>query len=260
MAEAILMNRSPNNFKGEMPVVSYTGSWSGLIDDGKVGGVQQWRAKFYTSGKLTFSDLGNAKNGIDLFLVGGGGSGTGRKYNAGGGNGGGGGYAITHKNLPVSAGVSYDIVVGAGGSVNTSYDKAIDGGNSTAFGYAAAGGKGGTALAGGNGGSGGGGGYTASGAGGSNGSNGGGNSSGNYTGGKGQINTTREFGESTGTLYSGGGGGSLGGAGGAGGGGSAGSNGTANTGGGGGGGLAYVDDGYYGCAGGSGIVVIRNAR
>ena len=102
--------------------------------------------------------------------------------------------------------------------------------------------------------------------------------------GVGQGYTTREFGESTGTLYAGGGGGGAGceqtgresstyGSGGAGGGGAGGGstggscasmstttlkgkNGSANTGGGGGGGAYNNSAGN----GGSGIIVIRNAR
>ncbi len=50
-----------------MPEYTYTGNAS-LIDDG--GG--NWRIKLLTSGVLTFTKLGNAKGGIDLFLVGGG--------------------------------------------------------------------------------------------------------------------------------------------------------------------------------------------
>ena len=80
----------------------------------------------------------------------------------------------------------------------------------------------------------------------------------------GQGTTTREFGESTGDLYSGGGSGAERGntttiiAGGSGGGGTGGNGGagTANTGGGGGGSTAQSGGG----AGGSGIVIIRNHR
>ena len=50
-----------------MPEYTYTGNAS-LIDDG--GG--NWRIKFLTSGTLTFTKLGNAKGGLDVFLVGGG--------------------------------------------------------------------------------------------------------------------------------------------------------------------------------------------
>lgn len=96
---------------------------------------------------------------------------------------------------------------------------------------------------------------------------------GNGVGGRGQGTTTREFGEATGDLYAGGGGGyspsgvarSSGGAGGGGRGGvgnansgyTPGENGQPNTGGGGGG---RSGDGTGRGLGGSGIVIIRNAR
>lgn len=98
--------------------------------------------------------------------------------------------------------------------------------------------------------------------GGSDGGNGRNNENGGEKGGTGQGTTTREFGESTGNLYAGGGGGGYdGGAGigGAGGGGNGGDEnatpGQENSGGGGGG-----NDSEPGANGGSGIVIIRNAR
>ena len=72
----------------------------------------------------------------------------------------------------------------------------------------------------------------------------------------GQGTTTRAFGESDGTLYSGGGGGG-GRSGGSGGGGNGGSAGAANTGGGGGGGNIPNSGSSYGAFGGSGIAIIR---
>lgn len=261
----------------KLPEYTYTGSHQ-LIDDGD----GNWRIKFLTSGTLTFSK--KPKN-IDVFLVGGGGSGgyggygdvDGEYY----GPGGGGGYTKTEKNIAVT-GTSYSIVVGAGG-------KNGGGGTTSAFGHSASGGERGTVSGvkysdyggaahycyGGCGGSAGGSTYSVSSsvpygsygdkiagmksAGGSDGSN-----TANYsTYAKGQGMTTREFGESSGTLYAGGGGcnGSAGGAGGGGKGGRSsnidGDAGSANTGGGGGGGPYF--GGSYG-AGGSGIVIIRNAR
>ena len=66
---------------------------------------------------------------VDAWIVGGGG--------AGGSNGvgGGGGYCRIVRNIPVTPGKNYDIVVGAGGSSGG------DGGTSSAFGYEAEGGK-----------------------------------------------------------------------------------------------------------------------
>jgi hypothetical protein len=212
---------------------------------------------------------------IDVFLVGGGGG--------GGSGGGGGGYTKTYKAseagyrdggaIVVVPGASWAVTVGAGGNA------AADGGYSR-FGddatYQADGGKKGLAYnqPGGAGGSGGGGyfggfyqsaDYYATG--GSDGNNG---VRGYYTAtvAAGQGNTTREFGEATGTIYAGGGGGGLDqaynvavhGLGGAGGGGKGNYSGgaadysdaTANTGGG-GGGSGFANKGK----GGSGIVIIR---
>lgn len=227
------------------PVYTYTGSHQ-LIDDGNY----HWRIKCTSSGTLRFTSLGNA-SGIDVFCVGGGGGGGKDGSGSNGLGSGGGGYTKTAKGISVSTGTSYAITVGSGGAMNSSGG----GGTTSAFGVSAAGGQTGTALAGGNGGSGGGG--FAEGTGGSNGGNGaaGTESTGisGRAGGQGQGSTTREFGESSGTLYAGGGGGMYGGAGGAGGGRgaySAESTRVANSGGGGGG----------QCPGTEGIVVIRNHR
>ena len=206
------------------------------------------------------NDILNISSGVDLFLVGGGAGG------AGSGAGGGGGYTQTIRKVPITLNNGYAITIGAGGNADE------NGGNSSAFGYSVSGGKTGY-YDGGAGGSGGGSGFrkqelAPAGTGGSDGSNGG---AGQYNGGVGQGRTTREFGEAGEKLYAGGGGGGgnnygpasvcySGGAGGAGGGGaggrmgSEGSAGEANTGGGGGG----TSGGHF--AGGSGIVIIRNAR
>lgn len=234
----------------KLPKFTYTGTYE-LIDDG--GG--NWRIKFLTSGVLTLTK----PLIVDVFLVGGGGG-----ANATSGGGGGGGYTKTVTKLDVSAG-SYQIVVGAGGTVGN------DGGVTSAFNQSANGGKTGAQFASGAGGSGGGS-YSANavapfypaGKGGSDGSNGEGTAQ--HPGGTGQGTTTREFGESDGELYAGGGGGSyassggVGAAGGAGGGGAGrnqgvyGESGTPNTGGGAGAGCGASG------TGGSGIVIIRNAR
>ena len=249
------------NWASTKPTYTYTGS-STLIDDGS----GNWRIKFLTSGTLTFTNLGTASSGIDVFLVGGGG-GAGPH-----GGGGGGGYTATYKSITVATSQSYAIVVGAGGAGVKGDNVPGDGGTSSAFSKSAAGGKAGGRLVssayGGAGGSGGGASCAKLGladtsgvVGGSNGSDGG--STSHWSGGKGQGTTTREFGESSGTLYSGGGGGYCG-TGGSGGGGSAatvmntnGVSGTTNTGGGGG---AGKGSNISGGSGGSGIVVIRNHR
>jgi len=256
---------SPRN----TPEFTYTGDYAIVDDSDKAISdfatwTGNWKIRFLTSGTLTFTNLNGAEGGIDVFLVGGGGGGS---YRAGGG----GGYTKTSKNIRVSVGTRYAITIGAGGT------GANAGGSSSAFSITAEGGTGGYKNSSvgypGNGGSGGANGaddnaYGA--AGGSNGSNGGSTSRG--SGGTGQGTTTREFGNSSGKLYAGGGGGGaytgVGGAGGAGGGGAGcqdanditpPANGQANTGGGGGGGSDFIEANKY-SNGGSGIVIIRNKR
>lgn len=239
------------------PAFSYSGAYS-LVQDS----TYQWRLKFLTSGVVNFSHLGCFASGIDVFCVGGGGSGAGNKTGMDGntGGGGGGGYTTTRKKVALQAGTNYTITIGAGGTAVGEKTAGNVGGATSAFGVSASGGGGAPQWGGwgGNGGSGGGSSYTndggtiiAGGHGGYDGGNGGGDHPGS-----GQGSTTREFGESGGTLYAGGGGGAwiasgvtvLGGSGG---GGNGYQKGADNYGGGGGGG---------GAAGGSGIAVIRDAR
>ena len=221
---------------------SYTGS-KNVIHDGN----GNWRIKFLTSGTLKFTNLGTATIGIDAFLVGGGG-GTYENGTSGASGGGGGGYTKTKKNITVEQETNYPIVVGAGGQAGA------NGGSSSGFGQSVSGGQGrSNNSSGGNGGSGGATYYNGNG-----GSNGGNGTGTGNTPGTGQGTTTREFGESNGTLYSGGGAcavtNNVGYAGGAGGGGNPQQNGTANTGGGAGGSNENSHNG------GSGIVIIRNHR
>lgn len=220
------------------PVFTYTGTCEILNDAGS------WRIKFKTNGTLTFS----GPIMIDAFLVGGGGGGGGcqKTHNTSdiyAGGGGGGGYTKTAKRNILESNTNYPIVIGAGGTYGGWSTSSTSGGSTTFNNYVAYGGAGGSGGGGmgGNGGSGGG--HGDGGSGGSNGGNGGGSWLGN--GGTGQGTTTREFEEASGALYSTGGHGygyaSAG----------------ANTGNGGGGG----PDGHCdGGTGGSGIVVIRNAR
>lgn len=154
----------------------------------------------------------------DLFLVGGGGSGgmlaTNHTYNGVGG--GGGGFTFTKKYIH-NHNDKLEFSIGSGGSVHSSgyTDKdGYSGGDTTVTNlkiykkYRASGGEGGQIgdddkALGGDGGSGGGGVYYGgAGDGGSDGSNGG-----RHYGGIGQGTTTREFGETGGTLYAGAGGG-----------------------------------------------------
>lgn len=225
-----------------IPEFTYTGEFL-LINDGD----KNWRIKFLTSGTLTFTKLNSAANGIDVFCVGAGSGGN----NFGTGGGGGGGYTTTSKGIVPALNTAYEIVIGAGGAAADNSGSVgtygANGGKTSAFGVAAEGGvsvSGGEGIAqsaGGNGGSGGGyNGYP----GGTDGDNGGNYRDGVY--GIGQGTTTREFGEESGDLYASGGYGS-----------NAGKSGNADP---------NTGDGGHGAAnniagnGGSGIVVIRNAR
>lgn len=225
-----------------IPSFTYTGDYEIVDDEDNPITVSSgnWKIRFLTSGTLTFSDLNGADGGIDVFLVGGGGA-SGNDL----GGGGGGGYTNTAKGVSVVAGTEYSIVVGAGGSVSTTKGgTGAGGGVTSAFDVMAKGGSGGkgyTNCSGGNGGSGGSAGVDASG-----GTDGGdGKTKGSLgSAGKGQGSTTREFGLSDGTLYSSGGSGTGA------------ASGVANTGDGGSNGRSNSAGG----SGGSGIVIIRNAR
>ena len=246
--------------KSSDPIIKYTGNCSLIQDTANADGTHTWRMKLLSNGTLSVSGLIY----IDAFLVGGGAGGSET-------TGGAGGYTKTQKNIRLDNKTSgYAITIGAGGAKSGG-----SGGATSAFGYSV---SGATTRAGGSGGSSGDVGGTSP-AGGSYGNNGSGNSKGN-----GQGTTTCEFGEGTlagctrGTsfAYAGGGGAgavidwgsSVGGAGGVGGGGRGGcANGTANTGGGGGGWNTkwYNDQNKFWaqtetCAGGSGVVVIRDVR
>ena len=257
------------------PKFTYTGQYN-VRKDGVV--------ELLTSGTIVFLE----PKVIDVFMVGGGGAGdsststnSANAYKIGGG--GGGGYTRTSKRISVQG--SYQIVIGAGGSVGLN-------GGATSFGdkLSVNGGISGkdmtgtssSTISGHDGGSGGGGGVnsnSAYGTGGSDGSNGEHGYPTDRSGGQGQNFTTREFGEPAGKLYAGGGGGgramlsatpiiSNGGSGGGGAGGfrwdtnvtqSAGAGG-ANTGGGGGGAVGSYWFGMQAGSGGSGIVCFRDAQ
>lgn len=223
---------------------------------------------------------------IDIFCVGGGGSGAPNSYYSGGG--GGGGYTRTVTGISVTPGTTYAVTVGSGGTTGN--------GGASSFGTLCSADGGKTGVNGGAGGDGGSGGGSSMADGhnanyyGLNGGTNGGNG-GNITdtsatkykyAGKGQGSTTKPFGASSGTTYSGGGGGGsngyagwafVGGNYGGGNGGISGYDdsdhrlpataGTANSGGGGGGG-SYSKDSeddmqwqVKGAAGGSGIVIIK---
>lgn len=180
------------------------------------------------------------------------------KADSDGVGGGGGGYTTTVKSVHINSSENYEIIIGAGGANGNG---GVRGGTTSAFSVSAEGGYGGAS----NNGPGGAGGSGGGGSNGSNGYNGGsdGSAGGGGTGGEGQETTTREFGESTGILYAGGGGGiglNSAGLGGEGGGGNGGKYSSGGAGGSGGGGGSAFTGGARGGSGGSGIVVIRNAR
>lgn len=250
----------------------YTGRYE-IVDDGD----ENWRLRFLSTGDFTpLEELT-----VDLFAVGGGAGGWAGLLGTGRG-GGGGGYTATTKNVTLTAGAVYRVQVGPGGSrgsVTVSNIPPSGGGTSFFRDDAnndlvlADGGKtgaSGVVYSGGSGGSGG-----ALGAdsglrvyyGGTNGSNG--SSPDGTSGGSGQGTTTREFGESGGGLYAAGGNAKSGDTGTISMSTLAGSDGWANTGNGGGAGGASFKAGGgssanmragNGGAGGSGIVVMRNAR
>ena len=266
MVVDVLVKKVVINFTYKIgtPAFTFTGNYK--IEN---EGTADWKIYFLTSGTLTFTE---EPPRIDVFLVGGGGSGSITAWsNYDGASGGGGGYTTTANNIVVSISNEYAIVIGEGGARTTvGVGAGNDGKSSSAFGASAAGGKGGGNYAGGAGGSGGGNGEwregKKAGPGGSDGSDGGPSEEQNPIGSRGQGTTTREFGESNGKLYAGGGGGSglnvgISAKGGIGGGGDGsndiGSDGTPNTGGGGGGSGRKAATGNVGSAGGSGIVVIR---
>lgn len=250
-----------------IPDFTYSGVYEVVNDEDEpiAASPDNWKIRFLTSGVLTFNSLDESLKGIDVFLVGGGGAGrdcSGSSKNQGGG--GGGGYTKTELGLLIATDTQYEITIGAGGSV-VSDGSGNAGGSTSAFGFTVSGGSGSSSATGGKGGSGGGNGFSSDGGG-----NGG--ADGASAGGAGQGTTTREFGGPTGRLYAGGGGGGssynsnkmyTGGKGGAGGGGNGhalnqeSTPGTANTGGGGGGSAGWSKSAK---AGGSGIVIIRNAR
>lgn len=275
------------------PRFTYTGDYE-LVDDADniiPSADGNWKIRFLTSGTLTFTTLAGAEKGIDVFLVGGGGGGAGTTYGGMCAAGGGGGYTTTGLDISVNTNVEYEIAIGGRGKGGSGNSSGGTGGTSSAFSLSAAGGKGATSKVygvgtfysnGGSGGSGGGGAGDRAGNGGNNGNSGGGGCDANCnswwtSGGSGQGTTTKEFGEDDGTLYAGGGGGggngaansiyNRGGLGGAGGGGTGGgysgnagiTSGEDNTGGG-GGGSHMNSTSPNGKDGGTGIVIIRNAR
>lgn len=188
-----------NMFYRQIPEFTYTGTYEIVQDDDTA--IQDadayrgdWKIRFLTSGTLNFTNLLDAEDGIDVFLVGGGGGGGNARYDGKtsctlGGGGGGSGETATVTNISVTKNTDYFITIGDGGTKNQ------DGGSSSAFGQIVDGGlKGITNSAGGAGGSGGGGGTGYANSGGAGGSEGADGNNSGYSGGVGQGSTTREFG------------------------------------------------------------------
>lgn len=230
--------------KSALPTYTYGGSAS-FVNEGN----NNWYIKFTTGGTFKFTELGNAVNGIQVFLIGGGGAGGGSAY-TGGGGGAGGNYNL--QNCSVSTNTNYSITIGGSGGTTFGFGFSASGGGAGAKGDSQSNASGGSSNTGAGGIGGWGGSYPY----------------GQQQGGNGGSGVYA-FGDSKYGQYGGGGGGgggvyngppASGGSGGAGGGGAgrggsngAGTSGTTNTGGGGGGGAGNG-------GGGSGIVIIRNKR
>lgn len=236
-------------YYNSLPKFTYDGNYELVNDAGETATESDanWKLRLLTSGTLNFSLLATP---VDVFLVGGGGGGGYYKPNSGYGGGGGGGYTTTVKNVSIESNKDYPVVIGAGGAYTKNGTASTFDEYTGNFGYGSP-----NYADGGNGGSGGGGSTNVAGgidgADGANGTHG--------SGGKGQGTTTREFGEPTGTLYSTGGkGGSYDSSAASG----AGTvvNGKPNTGDGGWGAPSWGSGSNTGGTGGSGIVIIRNAR
>ena len=233
----MIFNQVMSTGLGSLPQFSYSGQFQ-LIDDGKNGSRRNWRIRFLTSGVLTFDRISTP---IDVFLVGGGGGNGNTEGVVDKSGSGGGGYTLTRRDEVVSAGVDYEIIVGAGSGMPSSSSGTTQGGSTTAFGYEVKGGYSGYKNSGGDGGSGG---ADASGTNKAiNGADGEDTEQSAGHSGEGQGSSTREFSEPDGELYASGGAQGSG-------------DGAPNTGDGGGG----TDVAGTGTSGGSGIVVIRNAR
>lgn len=190
----------------DLPQFTYSGQYQTLTD-GDLG----WKIRFKSSGNFKLIDPETIT--IDVFLVGGGGGGgTGYIVDAAGG--GGGGYTKTIKKISLKSNVNYEILIAEGGKGGVkkndqySQNNGKPGGLSSFNKNTVNGGEPGKSMEyGGAGGSGGASAYCTGRAndspgfdGGTDGGNGG------HSGGRGQGTTTKEFGESAGQPYAGGGG------------------------------------------------------
>ena len=198
MGEAFIRNR----VRSRLPSFTYTGSYQ-AIDDGH----GNWRIKFLSSGTLTFKNLKSGKDGIDVFMVGGGGATNDSRYLQWYGIGyGGAGYTLTQKNISATKGTAYEITVGAAQQASSAFGYTAAKGNNGSAGYA--GEYDAMIVRGGYGGSGGVAALVADGTHATDGASAASYSGWGYNcvGGTGQGTTTREFGEEDGDLYADGGG------------------------------------------------------
>ena len=114
MGECILLGKSKENIKAQLPEFTYTGTWQ-WKEQVKNGSVMNWQLDLLTSGKLTFTKVIKE---VDVFLLGGGGAGAKPSSGSGGAASGGGGYYTTAEDIAITKGTTYDIVIGAGGDTN----------------------------------------------------------------------------------------------------------------------------------------------
>lgn len=119
----------------QIPDFTYTGDYEIVNDSDEPITVSQdnWKIRFLTSGTLTFTTLNGAENGIDVFLVGGGGGAF--FPDSGWQPGAAGGYTTVQESVMLEKNLSYQVSIGAGGTAGTSSAKA--GGKTTAFGFTA---------------------------------------------------------------------------------------------------------------------------
>lgn len=182
-----------------IPEFTYTGDYE-IVDDADTPITTSdgnWKIRFLTSGVFTPTDLRGAADGIDVFLVGGGSGGKNNQDDYSTGVGGGGGKTETVRNFQITANTAYSITIGAGGSPNKNGGQTIAFGSIVDGGVGKHGGSGGGCI--GHAGYSDGGGYDDS-------EYDGGDPEGSLYPGTGQGTTTREFGDIGGTLYSAGGG------------------------------------------------------
>lgn len=119
------------------PTFTYTGEYEILNDyDGPYNeGNTNWRIRFLTSGIFTVNDLRGATDGIDIFLVGGGSGKSTTSSGWAGSGGGAGGYTNTVKGFMLEKNMSFNIVIGSGGTAGSNGTGGSGGSGGGASGY-----------------------------------------------------------------------------------------------------------------------------